>query len=275
MIIRKFYYAVFSLSARRKIYLLRRKLKKRWHKLKIFIKKNWQKFFPPKIKVTRFIESGCLFEITSKMERYRVTSYGNEAETIDRVLAKIKPGDVFYDIGSCVGLYSIHAAICGAEVIAFEPDPMYRKRLKRNIKINKLRKSIQVLEWAVSDQQGGIVLYTDGLDGNSPSLRQVGSRGKAMVKTDTIDRAIGNGQIPSPNVIKMDIEGAEVLALRGMNNLLNSTDAPRFLFIEFHPEFLPDYDSSFEDCRELVESYGYREVDSSHRDKQYHYFYTK
>ena len=58
------------------------------------------------------------------------------------LLSKINPGDIFFDIGSSVGLYAIHSAMLGAEVYAFEPDPDIRKRLKRNIKLNKLKQKI-------------------------------------------------------------------------------------------------------------------------------------
>lgn len=243
--------------------------------IKIFLKQEWNKIRPPRIKLSKFIETGCEFEITTKMEKFRVTSYGDEADTIEKVLAEIKPGDVLYDIGSCVGLYALHAAMLGAKVIAFEPDPAYRKRLIRNIKINRLRQMVRFLDYAVSDQKGLITLYTDGVEGNSPSLRQVGSRGNVNVKTDAIDNLISKGEIPAPDIIKLDIEGAEILALRGMKNLLTSQKSPRFMFIEFHPDFLLNFDSSFEECRALVESYGYKEVYSLRRSNQNHYFYVR
>ena len=243
--------------------------------IKNILRKLLYKIKPPRIKMVRFVKPGCEFEITTDTEEDRVTSYGDEADTIEKVLAELKPEDVFYDVGSCVGLYALHAAILGCRVVAFEPDPAYRKRLKRNIQINKLEKKIQVLEWAVSDQPGEVTLYTDGVDGNSPSLREIGSRGAVTVKTGTIDQAIETNQIPAPDIIKLDIEGAEILALRGMKNLLTSTNTPRFLFIEFHPDFLPDFNSSFEECKNVVEEYGYREIDAFRRANQDHYFYQK
>lgn len=243
--------------------------------IKVSVKKLWHKVRPPRIKLTKFVHSGCVFEVTTKMEKFRVTSYGDEADTIEKVLAEIKPGEVFYDIGSCVGLYALHAAILGCQVVAFEPDPAYRKRLIRNVHINRLGKKIRILKWAVSDQPSVVTLYTDGVDGNSPSLRQIGSRGNVTVKTEAIDNLIHKGEIPTPDIIKLDIEGAEILALRGMKNLLTSQKSPRFMFIEFHPDFLLNYDSSFEECRALVESYGYKEVYSLRRANQNLYFYVK
>ena len=136
-------------------------------------------------------------------------------------------------------------------------------------------KKVQVLDWAVSDKPDEVTLYTDGVEGNSPSLRQVGSRGSVTVRTDTIDNAIKMGKIPTPTIIKLDIEGAEILALQGMKNLLASQNSPRFIFIEYHPDFLPDYGSSFEQCKALVESCGYKEIYSLQRANQNHYFYKR
>lgn len=243
--------------------------------VKVKVKKAWHKVRPPRIRLTCLIKSGVIFEITSKMERHRVSGYGDEVETIERILAEIKPGDIFYDIGSCVGLYSLHAAMLGAKVIAFEPDPAYRKRLMRNIKINRLGRSVRVLEWAVSDLNGFVTLYTDGVSGNSPSLREVGSRSAVTVRTKTIDSALANQEILPPDIIKLDIEGAEALALVGMKDLLASSSAPRLLFVEFHPDFLPQFNSSLEECKTLIEQYGYHEIQSFRRDHQRHYFFKK
>ena len=242
---------------------------------KTFFKRKWQRIRPPRIKLTKFIESGCIFEITTKMEKIRVACYGNEADSIKKVLREIQPGDVFYDIGSCLGLYALHAALLGAYVIAFEPDPAYRKRLKRNTQINKLRKSVCIINWAVSDQAGTVTLFTDGLAGNSPSLRRIGTRKSVMVRTDTIDNGISRLEIPPASIIKMDIEGAEILALRGMKELLSSQSAPRLIFIEFHPDFLPQFGSSIEECKRLVEGLSYVEVESFRRDNQCHHFFRK
>lgn len=243
--------------------------------VKVQTKKIWHKIRPPRIRLTRFIASGVIFEITTKFEKHRVSGYGDEAKTIEKILAEINPGDVFYDIGSCVGLYSLHAAMLGAKVIAFEPDPAFRKRLMRNIKINRLGKAVKVLDWAVSDQNGAVTLYTDGVDGNSPSLREVGSRNSVTVQMKTIDSALADKEILPPDIIKLDIEGAEAFALKGMKNLLTSSSAPRFLFVEFHPDFLPQFNSSMEACKSFIEQCGYHEIQSFRRSHQQHYFFKK
>lgn len=105
--------------------------------------------------------------------------------------------------------------------------------------------------------------------------KEVGARGNAAVRIAVINDLIAQGEIPVPDIIKLDIEGAEILALRGMGNLLTSSKAPRFMFIEFHPDFLPAFNSSLDECKQLVKQYGYNEIQSFRRSNQQHYFFKK
>lgn len=231
--------------------------------------------FPHTITLTNFITDGCKFEVTSRGEKGRVLGLGGEESFIRLFLAQVQREDVVFDIGSCVGLYALHAALCGASVIAFEPDPSFRERLIKNITINKLQNSIQVMEWAVADRRGTATLYTDGLDGLSPSLSLVGDRGVILVRTDSIDSAIAKRILPMPTLLKIDIEGAEILALRGMTKLLGSENLPHYIFIELHPDFLPGFNSSVDECVSLIESFGYVIEHSTARAQQTHYIYRK
>lgn len=230
---------------------------------------------PYQVTLTNFISEGCKFEITTHMEKGRVLGMGDEEDFLRLFMEKIQPGDVFFDIGSCVGLYTLHAALRGTKVWAFEPDQSYRNRLIRNIEINKLQSSIKVIDWAVSDRQGLATLYTDGVEGVSPSLVQVEKRGSILINTDSIDNAIAHGRIPKPTIMKLDIEGAEILALQGMKQMLSAEDAPRYLFIELHPKFLKGFQSSMEECVTIIESFGYVAEYSRSRAEQIHCIYKK
>jgi FkbM family methyltransferase len=212
------------------------------------IRRMWRKIraFPYRITLTNFVSEGCKFEVTTRVEE-----------------------------GSCVGLFALHAALRGARVVAFEPDPSYRNHLIRNIRINKLQSSIKVVEWAVSDQKDMATLYTDGLGGRSPSLILIGERGSVLANTDSIDNAIADGRLPLPTLVKLDIEGAEILALRGMKQLLSSKAAPRCLFIELHPDFLEGFHSSVDECVTMIESFGYVKEYFRPRAEQLHYIYRK
>jgi FkbM family methyltransferase len=234
-----------------------------------------KKIFPPRITIDRFYKGGVVFEVPTDMEYYRAISLGEEEEFMELVLSSLSANDVFYDIGSCIGLYAIHALKQGASVVAFEPDPSYRKRLLRNIKLNKVSGGVKVVDWAVSNINGNVKLYTDGTKGVSPSLVQVGKRGSVIVKSNTIDNAINTGELPIPTVIKMDIEGAETLALQGMKDLLTSSAAPRMIFLEIHPVFLRNFGASVEDCIDLLKSMGYQGTHNITRHDQIQAIYHR
>jgi len=239
-------------------------------------KLNRTKKYPYCVRLTQFTSRGCQFEITGPIESVRVERLGEEEDFVRLFLAEVRPGDIVFDIGSCVGLYTLHTVLLGAkEVVAFEPDPAYRKRLIKNIALNRLETHIQVVSWAVSDRRGTEILYTDGVQGLSPSLRLVGKRGSVVVETDCIDNAIADNRIPKPALVKLDIEGAEILALRGMQQLLNSSYSPRCIFIELHPSFLSGFGSSSNDCIQILENAGYEQQYYALRDGQEHVIFRR
>lgn len=236
------------------------KIQPYWHRIK----------YPMLIEVAQLTDQTIQFEASTLMEEYRIKDLGQEEEFIEMMLEDIVDSDVFFDIGGCVGLVALPAALRGSTVYSFEPDPGYRQRLNRNVDLNQLHQSVHIIDWAVSDDEGTVTLYTDGVNGRSPSLSEVGSRGATHVKTNSIDNAIDSGFLPSPSIIKLDIEGAEILALKGMQKLLNSKNKPRKIMCELHPELLIGFGSTVEECDQLLKDAGYRVTYSSERNKQIH-----
>lgn len=230
--------------------------------------------FPRVVRMSRFNSDGAFFEIAGPVEDHRVAYYGDEEEFTARILESVGRGDVFFDIGACVGLVSVHAALKKARTYSFEPDPYWRSRLIRNLELNGLDNVI-IVEWAVSDSEGETTLFTDGVEGNSPSLRRIGEREGVVVRTDTIDSALLRGDLPVPDVVKIDIEGAEILALNGMSKLLASSGAPKAVFMEIHPTFLPYFASFPEQVIDLMLSFGYRLDYRLDCHEQYHCIFIK
>jgi FkbM family methyltransferase len=171
-------------------------------------------------------------------------------------------------------LYAIHAAVRCKQVFAFEPDPGFQQRIQRNCSLNYLS-NIHILPWAVSNQSGQTTLFTGGVAGKSPSLRDFGQGAPLSIEARSLDEEILQGRLPRPTVIKMDIEGAEWLALRGMSKLLSSPSPPRSLFVEIHPSFLRHFDASVEDVLSLIGSSGYQRVYHASRDQQEHFIFRR
>jgi hypothetical protein len=89
-----------------------------------------------------------------------------------------------------------------------------------------------------------------------------------LVDVKTLDDLIDKNTIQVPTVIKIDIEGAELIALKGMINLLNSINKPRLLFIEVHPEFLHSFQSNTDEVYDFLSNTKYTIIEKIERDEQ-------
>ncbi|MBA3431607.1 MAG: FkbM family methyltransferase [Actinobacteria bacterium] len=239
-------------------------------KLGALRRRAWELQLPKVFDLTDLDERGVKFEATNFAERQRIVARGEEAEYITAMLAALRPDDVLFDIGANVGLVALHAAR-KCRTVAFEPDPSFLARLHRNLELNP-DLCVEVLQLAISNDDGATTLYTDGAEGNSPSLvHQRGERGAVKVRTQTLDSLLDSGSLPAPTVLKLDIEGAEILALRGAKRLLDCPTRPRALFLEVHDSFLPGFGSSAEEVLALVGEAGYGKVsyEARRRDQQH------
>jgi FkbM family methyltransferase len=229
-----------------------------------------------------FKERTLLFEVNNPIERFRTADFGDEKEFLDEFALAIRADDVVFDIGASVGLMTIYAAAAApkGEVFAFEPDPETMTRLKHNVFLNDLS-NVTFVPMALSDTTGDVLLYTDGSAGAAPSLRPQENRpeapkGKVKIPATSLDAEITSNNLPLPTVLKIDIEGAEILALRGARKLLTGLfgPKPRLIFLELHPRFLPSFYATVEGVREVLQDAGYSLLRSRARDEQLHEVYT-
>jgi FkbM family methyltransferase len=153
----------------------------------------------------------------------------------------IQTGWIAYDVGANIGFFSLLLATLVGEngrVFAFESLPGNVNRLKGNLAVNDLSSQVTVVQAAVIDHTGPVKF----LLGPSGAMGKVlGSAGRVDIHAQVIevtgislDDFVYHQENPAPNVIKMDIEGGEVLALEGMIRLL--VEARPLLFLELHGE---------------------------------------
>lgn len=230
--------------------------------------------YPRTIEVRALLAEGCRFEAAGPLEARRVSGLGGEPDFIARILRAVRGGAVLFDVGACIGLVTCHAALAGARVWAFEPGPDYRARLERNLELNGLD-GVEVVPWAVTDGPGQTVLHTGGVEAPSPRLR-AGQRTRTItVPTDSLDGAIARGELPRPDLVKMDIEGAEALAIPGMASLLASDEGPSSVFLELHPGALRAYGSTSEEVLDALTRQGYDVVYEATRGGQVLYEFRR
>ncbi len=128
----------------------------------------------------------------------------------------LKPGMTVVDIGANIGYYSLIASkLVGdlGKVYAFEPSTDVYETLQRNVAVNESHNIIPICK-AITDKVGFINLYLS----SSPSNNSITGKGKYIsVPCTTIDHEFEGQKI---DIIKMDIEGAEALALAGMQRVI-------------------------------------------------------
>ena len=163
-----------------------------------------------------------------------------ESELQEAIEDWVKPGHIIYDIGANIGYITLlFAKRTGSEghVYAFEALPANVNRLSSNIEVNNYQERVTIIEAAVQDRTGS----SEFLVGPSHGMGKVqGSAGRNSFEYDnkiqvdgvSIDDFIDNSNNPPPDIIKIDIEGGEVLALPGMNKLLKERHP--IVFIELH-----------------------------------------
>jgi len=162
-----------------------------------------------------------------------------ESKDTHWLLQILREGDTFLDIGANVGYYTLIAAKRVGEtgrVYAFEPDPESFAILERNLRINGLS-NVTAEQKAVSSGKGILTLYIAPRNKADHRIYKDGDY-VATVKVDAVsldDYFKGNDR--PIHAVKIDTQGAEVLILRGMENLLRrNPDA--VIFIEFWPHGL-------------------------------------
>ncbi len=147
----------------------------------------------------------------------------------------IKPGETVLDVGANIGLYSIigaHRTGPTGRVIACEPEPDNLALLHHNA-LGVQAQNISVCACALADNDGTLNLYLSTDNKGSHSL--FGSKSNAQAISVPVRR--GDDLLAelgaTPDVIKIDVEGAEPLVLAGLHKSLTSPSVR--LFVEFSP----------------------------------------
>lgn len=159
---------------------------------------------------------------------FRSRAGAKEPETACWIRRVIKPGSVFYDIGACVGSYSLIASALGATVHAFEPSATNYQQLQKNIWLNRstdltawpvaLTSNTTALRIGLSSLEAGAASHDVSDLGNKPDQR-VALQGNERVEQSaigfTLDEFAATFHLPPPTDIKIDVDGGEVSVLEG------------------------------------------------------------
>ena len=161
----------------------------------------------------------------------------------------LRRGDVFVDVGACIGGYSVRACKLGAYVIALEPEKDNYSLLEQNMRLNNCLNA-KLLRLAAGSSKKTMTLYSGTYPGNSGaySLQPYG------LPVDEVEVTPLDEILSTFNYIKLmkiDVEGFELEVLKGATNILKRT---HFLMIEVS--------CNKEEVLRLLKSSGFKLIDS-------------
>lgn len=180
---------------------------------------------------------GCRFQIACDLEAtaetdpvavsYRAGSLTHLDLLLEIAQAVLAPGDRVLDLGAHLGGFALACAALGCEVLAVEASPRNAELLELSARRNRFQK-VQVVQAAVSDQNGSLDFSCHGPWGHvaTPATGMPAITVPAARVDDLLERRGWDGV----QFVKLDVEGSELRALRGMQRLLQRSDAPMIYF---------------------------------------------
>jgi FkbM family methyltransferase len=185
----------------------------------------------------------------------------NELPVQEALARYLQPGQVFYDIGANVGFITvIGAKLVGQDghVYAFEPVPENAAFVRKNVALNNFS-NVTVFEQAVSQSSGrGELLLAHHSGGATLSADDVPPDLKGSITVDlvTIDDLIIQQSFPPPDLVKVDVEGAEMKVFQGMVQTIG----------KFRPIIVYEIDDGNEqafqrkqrECDTFLQNFGYK-----------------
>jgi FkbM family methyltransferase len=171
----------------------------------------------------------------------------------------VRPGDAVLDLGAHIGYYTLLLARWVGpygRVVAFEPDPTNFALLQRNVAANGYR-HVELFNRAAADRSGPTLLYLSSDNaGDHRVWAPTEARPSVAVETVELDRLFGDADRHF-DFIKMDVQGAEYAAARGMRGLLGRPGR-RYLVTEYWPLGLRSAGAEPADYLGLLEELGFR-----------------
>lgn len=218
------------------------------------------------------------FVVSTWSERKRVRDFGGEQFVLARLLEDLTGSETVWDVGACVGTYACFAVqrLPLGRVVAFEPETTNRARLRENLRLNATADRWTVSAAALADHDGTATLASEFVEagGGHHHLVDDGVTGDGGSATDDEDvaaeydatAAVGSAVtvrrgeslvaegIPAPDVLKLDVQGAELQVLRGMGEALDDVDT---IYAELHTEKTKWYGATAEAVETFLREAGY------------------
>src|SRR5262245_38083412 len=135
----------------------------------------------------------------------------------------LRPGDVFFDIGSNAGVFALDFAksIPDLRVFAFEPQPSLAKHIRRSIEANSFDR-VKLLEVLLGNKEGEGCLFLTSHSIHASIIPRQRRWRELRIPLRTVDSLTATGEVAPPDVIKIDVEGSELNVFQGSQTVLQA-----------------------------------------------------
>lgn len=163
---------------------------------------------------------------SSEILYMRLQPVDKEPWTVDWLEQNLRSGDVFYDIGANIGVYSLIGAKIAPDstIVAFEPAYATFHELCENVVLNDVAATVTPLPVVLGDAPRlGSLAYRDTTAGAADhTLDDSAGAYVQQVLVHPLDELVSRYGLPLPTLVKLDVDGAEVGVLRGAREVLRS-----------------------------------------------------
>jgi len=204
------------------------------------------------VKINRGPLKGYLWTPTTDFYRYCLGIH--EVHLSTSLVSNLKSDSVFYDLGANAGYYSLIAStkIDEGAIYGFEPVDKSIKYFRAHLVKNQIT-NVEIISKGISDSCKEIYFTaTDHISGNG--YKNIQDEPKDLLKVDclSIDSFVEEYRAKPPTIIKIDIEGAELDALKGSENTLK--EFRPLIYLATHDDIVPNITR---ECIEFLERLGY------------------
>ncbi len=180
-----------------------------------------------------------------------------EPEVTKYIGSRIASGMTAIDVGADTGYYTLLFAKRVrrlGRVIAFEPIPSARKVLEDNIRLNGYT-NVTVCDFALFSSNGLVALESPRILSRIDPTKTTNIKTGISIRTRTFDECVSELEVQRIDLVKIDVEGAELDVLLGMKNSLDKYHPA--LLIEVHPDHIGHFGHSIEHLVRFLEDMEY------------------